>query len=219
MTKKTRIRVARVAAGAVIAAGASLTIAGAAQAVGIGVSASADVGLIGINEETGAPTEIPEPPTEEPPTEEPPTEEPPTEEPPTEEPPTEEPPTEEPPTEEPPTEEPPTEEPPTEEPPTGEPTDPGPTDDPGAGVSGGSGGGDEGAGTCTVDLDGAECVDNTDTDSAGSQPVQQGSAKEELAETGAAETSFLLIGAATMIAGGVGFRMLPRLVGGGRTAA
>ncbi|MEW5542969.1 hypothetical protein AB1339_35705, partial [Streptomyces cyaneofuscatus] len=34
MTKKTRIRVARIAAGAVIAAGASLTAAGAAQAVG-----------------------------------------------------------------------------------------------------------------------------------------------------------------------------------------
>ncbi|MFI1000842.1 hypothetical protein ACIP10_00195, partial [Streptomyces galbus] len=33
MTKKTRIRVARIAAGAVIAAGASLTVAGVAQAV------------------------------------------------------------------------------------------------------------------------------------------------------------------------------------------
>nr|WP_234432827.1 hypothetical protein [Streptomyces sp. NRRL S-1824] len=38
MTKKTRVRVARIAAGAVIAAGASLTAAGAAQAVGIGVN-------------------------------------------------------------------------------------------------------------------------------------------------------------------------------------
>lgn len=37
MTKKTRVRVARIAAGAVIAAGASLTAA-AAQAVGIGVN-------------------------------------------------------------------------------------------------------------------------------------------------------------------------------------
>ncbi|WP_046503718.1 LPXTG cell wall anchor domain-containing protein [Streptomyces odonnellii] len=222
MTKKTRIRVARVAAGAVIAAGASLTIAGAAQAAGIGVDVagvSVDVGLTGIGDDptdtpTVPPTEIPDPPTEEPPTEEPPTEEPPTEEPPTEEPPTEEPPTEEPPTEEPPTEEPTGD--PTEEP-SGTPTKPGE-----GGATGGNGGGsgdDEGAGTCTVDLDGAECVDNTDTDSAGSQPVQQGSAKEELAETGAAETSFLLIGAATMIAGGIGFRMLPRLVGGGRTVA
>ncbi|MEU0405101.1 LPXTG cell wall anchor domain-containing protein [Streptomyces sp. NPDC006197] len=84
---------------------------------------------------------------------------------------------------------------------------------------GSSTGGD--AGTCTVDLDGAECVDtpnNTDPNQGGSQPVQQGEAKEELAETGAAETSFLVIGAATMIAGGIGFRMLPRLVGGGRAA-
>ncbi|MEU3401556.1 LPXTG cell wall anchor domain-containing protein [Streptomyces filamentosus] len=60
---------------------------------------------------------------------------------------------------------------------------------------------------------------NTDTQQAGSQPVQQGEAKEELAETGAAETSFLIIGAATMIAGGIGFRFLPRLVAGGRGAA
>ncbi|MER6557918.1 hypothetical protein ABT300_09155, partial [Streptomyces sp. NPDC001027] len=34
MTKKTRIRVARIAAGAVIAAGASLTVAGVASATG-----------------------------------------------------------------------------------------------------------------------------------------------------------------------------------------
>ncbi|MGW9040112.1 LPXTG cell wall anchor domain-containing protein, partial [Streptomyces sp. NPDC055721] len=94
-------------------------------------------------------------------------------------------------------------------------------DDSTDGGSTGSGAGDPG--TCTVDLDGAECVDtgnnNTDTNNAGSQPVQQGQAKEELAETGAAETSFLIIGAATMIAGGIGFRMLPRLVGGGGNVA
>ncbi|MCP9945663.1 LPXTG cell wall anchor domain-containing protein [Streptomyces somaliensis] len=73
---------------------------------------------------------------------------------------------------------------------------------------------------CTVTPDGVECADtnNPDTNNVGSQPVQQGEAKEELAETGAAETSFLLLGAATMIAGGIGFRLLPRLVGG-RTAA
>ncbi|MFE0700416.1 LPXTG cell wall anchor domain-containing protein [Streptomyces sp. NPDC058872] len=89
-------------------------------------------------------------------------------------------------------------------------------------TTGGGSSANGGAGTCTVDLDGAECVDTeggTKTDQAGSQPVQQGEAKEELAETGAAETSFLVIGAATMIAGGIGFRMLPRLVAGGRTAA
>ncbi|MEU7734874.1 LPXTG cell wall anchor domain-containing protein, partial [Streptomyces griseus] len=50
-------------------------------------------------------------------------------------------------------------------------------------------------------------------------PVEQSKGKEELAETGAAETTFLVIGAATMIAGGIGFRILPRLVGGGRTVA
>ncbi|MGW5025728.1 LPXTG cell wall anchor domain-containing protein, partial [Streptomyces albidoflavus] len=60
---------------------------------------------------------------------------------------------------------------------------------------------------------------NTNPDSAGQQPVAQGKAKEELAETGAAETTFLLIGAATMIAGGIGFRLLPRLVGGRDGAA
>ena len=42
MTKKTRLRVARIAAGAVIAAGASLTAAGAASAVGV------DVGIGGV---------------------------------------------------------------------------------------------------------------------------------------------------------------------------
>ncbi|RPK64204.1 hypothetical protein EES43_10340 [Streptomyces sp. ADI96-02] len=63
------------------------------------------------------------------------------------------------------------------------------------------------------------CDDNTDTDSVGNQPVEQSKGKEELAETGAAETTFLVIGAATMIAGGIGFRILPRLVGGGRTVA
>ncbi|WP_366479416.1 LPXTG cell wall anchor domain-containing protein [Streptomyces californicus] len=79
------------------------------------------------------------------------------------------------------------------------------------------GGGDDGG--CTVDLDGAQCTDNTDTDSVGNKPVEQSKGKEELAETGAAETTFLVIGAATMIAGGIGFRILPRLVGGGRTVA
>ncbi|WP_372442696.1 LPXTG cell wall anchor domain-containing protein [Streptomyces pactum] len=45
-----------------------------------------------------------------------------------------------------------------------------------------------------------------------SQPVQQGEAKEQLAETGTSGTAFLLIGSATMIAGGVGFRLMPRLI-------
>ncbi|MFD4762513.1 LPXTG cell wall anchor domain-containing protein [Streptomyces sp. NPDC058439] len=79
-----------------------------------------------------------------------------------------------------------------------------------------TGGGD--ADNCTVDLDGAKCADNTTPDSAGNQPVEQGKGKDELAETGAAETTFLLVGAATMIAGGIGFRILPRLMNG-RTVA
>ncbi|MFB6666793.1 LPXTG cell wall anchor domain-containing protein, partial [Streptomyces parvus] len=88
----------------------------------------------------------------------------------------------------------------------------------GSSATGGSTTGGDDAG-CTVDLDGAECTDNTDTDSVGNKPVEQSKGKEELAETGAAETTFLVIGAATMIAGGIGFRILPRLVGGGRTVA
>ncbi|MFS0696237.1 hypothetical protein AB6N36_26175, partial [Streptomyces nitrosporeus] len=83
-------------------------------------------------------------------------------------------------------------------------------------VTGGSTGGN-GSG-CTVDGDSIACADNTDTNSAGNQPVEQGKGKDELAETGAAETTFLLIGAATMIAGGIGFRVLPRLAGGSRAA-
>ncbi|WP_406450681.1 LPXTG cell wall anchor domain-containing protein [Streptomyces sp. NBC_00876] len=227
MTKKTRVRVARIAAGAVIAAGASLTAAGAAQAVGIGVDvAGVHVGVQtadepGEGDETCSPLdprceEPTDPPTEptDPPTEptDPPTEptDPPTEptDPPTE--PTD-PPTE--PTD-PPTE--PTD-PPTK--PTTDPTDPttDPTTDPSE--PGQTGAPDDDANTCTVDLDGAECADNnTDTDSVGNQPAEQGKGKDELAETGAAETTFLLIGAATMIAGGIGFRILPRLVNG-RTAA
>jgi hypothetical protein len=51
---------------------------------------------------------------------------------------------------------------------------------------------------------------DTDTDSIGSALIQQGTTKEGLAETGASDAAFLLIGAATMIAGGIGFRMMPR---------
>jgi hypothetical protein len=76
--------------------------------------------------------------------------------------------------------------------------------------------GDE-IGTCTVGLAGAECADNTNTDALGATPLQQGEAKEELAETGSGGTTFLLVGAATMIAGGIGFRLMPGLIN--RTAA
>ncbi|WP_238695897.1 LPXTG cell wall anchor domain-containing protein, partial [Streptomyces sp. E2N171] len=53
----------------------------------------------------------------------------------------------------------------------------------------------------------------TDTGEEAPAASAQGNGKE-LAETGAAETTFLVIGAATMIAGGVGFRVLPRLMTG-----
>ncbi|MGW3624509.1 LPXTG cell wall anchor domain-containing protein [Streptomyces sp. NPDC000880] len=216
MTKKTRIRVARIAAGAVIAAGASLTAAGAASAVGgdlnLGpLTVKANVDQSGVEAGLGIdgdPTVIPDP-----------TVTPPTTPPVTPDPPTTPPTTPEPPTTPPTTPEPPTTPPTTPEPPTGTPTDQ-PTGDPSENpTSPTTPGNGNDAGTCTVDLNGAQCADNTDTDSAGSQPVEQGAAKEELAQTGAAETTFLLIGAATMIAGGIGFRMLPRLVGGGRTVA
>ncbi|MFI1401128.1 hypothetical protein [Streptomyces sp. NPDC020681] len=76
---------------------------------------------------------------------------------------------------------------------------------------------DGNVGTCTVDLEGAECADISESDGAGSQAAGQGGAKEELAESGAAENTFLIIGGATMIAGGIGFRLLHRLVGDGRS--
>ncbi|HZG04769.1 MAG TPA: LPXTG cell wall anchor domain-containing protein, partial [Streptomyces sp.] len=80
------------------------------------------------------------------------------------------------------------------------------------GTGGGDGGTDGGSQTCVLDESSVNC-DNTDTDAAGTKPISQEKPKEELAETGAAETTFLLIGAATMIAGGVGFRLMPRLAG------
>ncbi|MEU1670060.1 hypothetical protein ABZ547_42020 [Streptomyces sparsogenes] len=218
MTKKTRLRVARIAAGAVIAAGASLTAAGAASAVGldvdiVGVKASASADDKGVTVGAGVGTEDPtEDPTSIPsgdPSTTPPTTNPPTDNP-TTQPPTTNPPTTNPPTEDP--TKPPTGDP--TKPPTGKPTDK-PTGKPTAepsSSSGTGGGGSEDPNTCTVELDGTACQDNTDTDSAGSKPVEQSKAKEELAETGASETTFLLVGAATMIAGGIGFRLMPRLV-------
>jgi hypothetical protein len=82
---------------------------------------------------------------------------------------------------------------------------------------GGSGGGDD---TCDLSDDSVDCEGGTQPDSTGSQPVEQApqGPKEELADTGSAETTFLLVGAATMIAGGVAFRMMPRMINR-RTAA
>ncbi|MGW2204412.1 LPXTG cell wall anchor domain-containing protein [Streptomyces sp. NPDC001774] len=204
MTKKTRIRVARIAAGAIIAAGASLTAAGAASAVGVDLTIGVQAELPEVD-----PTCIPGTPgcEETPPTT------PPVTTPPVTTPPVTTPPVTTPPVTTPPVTTPPVTTPPVTTPPT-TPTTPGETPSPTTPSDDST----DDAGTCTVDLDGAECVNNPDTDNAGSQPVEQGKAKEELAETGAAETSFLIIGAATMIAGGIGFRMLPRLVGGGRAA-
>ncbi|MGW9435429.1 hypothetical protein [Streptomyces sp. NPDC055607] len=246
MRKRTRIRIARIAAGAVMAAGVSLTAAGAAQAAGVSIGFGAEVGdddppggcevePLGCNPEEPKPEEPKpeepkpeepkpeEPKPEEPKPEEPKPEEPKPEEPKPEEPKPEEPKPEEPKPEEPKPEEPKPEEPKPEEPKPEEPKpeqpapgDPDPSDQnpevPGTDGSGPAESSTSGGGDGAV-------VDNTDTNNAGSQPVQQGEAKEELAETGATETSFLVIGAATMIAGGIGFRMLPRLVAGGRTAA
>ncbi|MFD8425442.1 hypothetical protein [Streptomyces sp. NPDC059466] len=193
MTKKTRIRAARIAACAVIAAGASLTAAGAASALDINVGVTLD-GPTPTASDTGIPTSPA--PSDSAPTSEPPTTPPPSESAPATTEPTDGPtdPTEEP-----------TE--PTD--PTDEPTD-NPTDGAGTGGNdsnpdGGSKPVEQGKGSSVL----------TDT---GSDTSAQGKSGE-LAETGAAETTFLLVGAATMIAGGIGFRLLPRLMGGRGAAA
>ncbi|MFF2994993.1 hypothetical protein ACFVTC_10505 [Streptomyces sp. NPDC057950] len=189
MTKKTRIRAARIAACAVIAAGASLTAAGAASALDINVGVTLD-GPTPTASDTGIPTSPP--PSDSAPTSQPPTTPPPSESAPATTEPTDGP----------------TD--PTEEP--TEPTDP--TDEP---------------------TDGAGTGGNDSNPDGGSKPVEQGKGSSgltdtgsdtsaqgksgELAETGAAETTFLLVGAATMIAGGIGFRLLPRLMSGRGAAA
>jgi len=199
MTKKTRIRVARIAAGAIIAAGASLTAAGAASALDLGVTVdengvSADVNLDGPASPDPTDTIVPTAPNT--PTEEPPTEEPPTQEPPTQEPPTSIPPSDDP-TE--PTDNP-TE--PTDEPTTADPTS-------GSGSTGGNSNTDPDGGSSAQEA-GTSAL--TDT---GSDTAAQGNG-DQLAETGAGQTAFLLIGAATMIAGGIAFRVLPRLASSNR---
>ncbi|MGZ2361785.1 hypothetical protein LRE75_34800 [Streptomyces sp. 372A] len=214
MTKKTRIRVARTAAGAVIAVGASLAATGAAQAVGIGVEvAGVEIGVrtaAGPGDEDpgedGDPCspldprcEPPEPPATPPHPSGPPTGPADPSEPPTD-----------------------PDDPPAG--PTAPPSKPAkpsakPTQDP-AGSTGpgdGTGGtGDNGGGVGQIGVSGGG--GNTDTDSVGNQPVEQGRGKDELAETGAGQTAFLLTGAVTMIAGGIGFRVLSRRTGS-RTAA
>ncbi|MEU5522389.1 hypothetical protein ABZ759_17425 [Streptomyces sp. NPDC047860] len=199
MTKKTRIRVARIAAGAVIAAGASLTAAGAASALDIGVSAQADEGGLNVGIEAGLGDEDDQSPSE-PSSPTPPTGSPsPT------------------PTD---PEEPtgqPTEIPePTQSKPTGEPTEP--TEEPSETAPGNGNGGNaaDPDGGASTQEQGSSAL--TDTGEEGPATSAQGNGKE-LAETGAAEMTFLVIGAATMIAGGIGFRVLPRLMTGRGGAA
>jgi hypothetical protein len=50
---------------------------------------------------------------------------------------------------------------------------------------------------------------NTGTDN--TQQVPQAQTTEQLAATGSDGTAYLLIGAATLVAGGVGFTLAPRL--------
>jgi hypothetical protein len=89
---------------------------------------------------------------------------------------------------------------------------------PAGGVKTGSSGD---SGTCTLGQDSVNCGGNSNTstdNNSAPQEISQGQAKQQLAETGSSGTEFLLIGAATMIAGGVAFRLMPRLTNR-RTAA
>ncbi|GGV32578.1 hypothetical protein GCM10010245_52620 [Streptomyces spectabilis] len=226
MTKKTRIRIARIAAGAVIAAGASLTAAGAASALDVGVdlggagaSASADENGIGVDVDLPGDDEDPPEPSNPPePTDEP-TE--PTEPPEPSDRPTQ--PTRPPEPSDQPTQ--PTEPPrPTEPPkPTSDPSKPGEGGTGGGGNGGGNGADPAGGGERPVEQgQGKDSL--TDTGTSPQQVDQvadkgQGKNDGELADTGATEVTFLVIGAATMIAGGIGFRLLPRLAGNRGAAA
>ncbi|MYT45965.1 hypothetical protein GTY89_27470, partial [Streptomyces sp. SID5471] len=94
----------------------------------------------------------------------------------------------------------------------------------GSGSGGSTGGSDDGTGTGT-DNEGTAPIEqpgegNEQIVNTPGQPKQQAKGGE-LAETGASGTTFLLVGAATMIAGGIGFRLMPRLInkGGGAAAA
>ncbi|MEU7158251.1 hypothetical protein AB0A82_35575, partial [Streptomyces chrestomyceticus] len=105
-------------------------------------------------------------------------------------------------------------------------SDSGGSDDTNGSTSNGStsGGSDDGTGTGT-DNEGSKPIEQPGE---GSQQIvdtpgqpQQQAKGGELAETGASGTTFLLVGAATMIAGGIGFRLMPRLINknGGAAAA
>ncbi|MFF9215802.1 hypothetical protein [Streptomyces viridosporus] len=201
MTKKTRIRVARIAAGAVIAAGASLMVAGVAQADGAEPDPSC--GIIGTGPECEQEPTNPEPTNPEPTNPEP----------------TDPEPTDPEPTNPEPTNPEPTGPgvPTTPEKPTGKPTEP--TEEPTETAPGGGTGGGNAAdpnGGPSAQEEGSSAL--TDTGDEAPAPSAQSDGKE-LAETGAAEMTFLVVGAATMIAGGIGFRVLPRLMTGRGGAA
>ncbi|MBX9398108.1 hypothetical protein K4749_32100 [Streptomyces sp. TRM72054] len=201
MTNKTRIRVARIAAGTVIAAGASLTVAGVASADETDDCSVLDLCV------SPSPTSTETTPTVQPTATETVPSTPPETIIPTGNPTT----------------------------PTGNPTVPtlqptesdNPTVDPSESsddntTAPGAGGGDNtdtdgGSGPSTQE-EGSSSLTDTGTEIPAADTSAQGGG-DELAETGAAQTAFLLIGAATMIAGGVAFRVLPRMMGGRGGAA
>ncbi|GEC09489.1 hypothetical protein SSP24_71440 [Streptomyces spinoverrucosus] len=199
MTNKTRIRVARIAAGTVIAAGASLTAAGVASA-----DETDDCILLNICI-SPSPTSTETTPTVEPTATEtvttPPTI----------------------PTGNPtvPTGNPtvPTLEPTESDNPTADPSESSDDDTtaPGTGGGGDNTDPDGGSGPSTQD-EGSSSLTDTGTEIPAADTSAQGGG-DELAETGATQTTFLLIGAATMIAGGVAFRVLPRMMAGRGGAA
>lgn len=88
----------------------------------------------------------------------------------------------------------------------------------GTGTPHGGGNNADPDGGSSAQQEGSSSLTDTGSEAAATDTNAQGNG-DELAETGAAQTTFLLIGAATMIAGGIGFRVLPRLMGGRGGAA
>ncbi|MYR46848.1 hypothetical protein [Streptomyces sp. SID5910] len=212
MTKKTRVRVARIAAGAIVAAGASLMVTGVAQAddgplCDIVVTPDCEENPGGETPSTD-PTD-PEIPSTDPTDPEIPSTDPTDPEIPSTDPTDPGTPSTDP--TEPGT--PSTD--PTE--PTTDPTEPGPTETSGSANGNGGGNNTDPDGGASTQEQGSSALTDTGEQAPASDTSAQGG--KELAETGAAETTFLLIGAATMIAGGIGFRVLPRMMGGRGAAA
>ncbi|WP_406727294.1 hypothetical protein WJ438_25405 [Streptomyces sp. GD-15H] len=214
MTKKTRIRVARIAAGAVIAAGASLTAAGAASALDL--TGNAGVSEEGVNLGISANLDDEDPAEPTIPTEPDPV---------VPDPVVPDPVVPDPVVPDPVVPDPVVPDPVVPDPVVPDPVEPDPVEDPTTdpstpGNGGGNGGGNAadpagGSGPSTQEQGSSALTDTGEAPAT----LAQGNG-QELAETGAAEMTFLVIGAATMIAGGIGFRVLPRLMagGGGATA-